>query len=57
MARRRVISPALSEALIQSNHVETLLNLVRNEGASFSIESMWRLTRFAAAHPVLQARW
>jgi uncharacterized protein (DUF2336 family) len=55
MARRRVISPALSEALIQSNHVETLLNLVRNEGASFSIESMWRLTRFAAAHPVLQA--
>lgn len=55
MARRRVISPALSEALIQSNHVETLLNLVRNEGAAFSIESMWRLTRFAAAHPVLQA--
>jgi uncharacterized protein (DUF2336 family) len=55
MARRRVISPALSEALIQSNHVETLLNLVRNEGAAFSIESMWRLTRFAAAHPMLQA--
>lgn len=55
MARRRLISPALSEALIQSNDVETLLNLVRNQGASFSIESMWRLTRFAAAHPVLQA--
>lgn len=55
MARRRIISPALSEALIRSNHVETLLNLVRNQGASFSIESMWRLTRFAAAHPVLQA--
>lgn len=55
MARRRLISPALSEALIQSNHVETLLNLVRNPGASFSIESMWRLTRFAAVHPVLQA--
>lgn len=55
MARRRIISPALSEALIQSNHVETLLNLVRNQGAAFSIESMWRLTRFAAAHPVLQA--
>jgi hypothetical protein len=55
MARRRLISPALSEALIQSNHVETLLNLVRNPGASFSIEAMWRLTRFAAAHPVLQA--
>ncbi len=55
MARRRIISPALSEALIQSNHVDTLLNLVRNQGAAFSIESMWRLTRFAAAHPVLQA--
>lgn len=55
MARRRIISPALSEALIQSSHVETLLNLVRNQGAAFSIESMWRLTRFAAAHPVLQA--
>lgn len=55
IARRRVISPALAEALIQSNDVETLLNLVRNQGASFSIESMWRLTRFAAAHPVLQA--
>jgi len=55
MARRRIISPALSEALIQSNHVETLLNLVRNQGAAFSIESMWRLARLAAAHPVLQA--
>lgn len=55
MARRRVVSPALSEALIRSNHVETLLNLLRNPGASFSIESMWRLTRVAAGHPVLQA--
>lgn len=55
MARRRIISPALSEALIRSNHVETLLNLIRNRGASFSIESMWRLTRSAGAHPVLQA--
>lgn len=55
MARRRIISPALSEALIRSNHVETLLNLLRNPGASFSIESMWRLTRVAACHPVLQA--
>jgi uncharacterized protein (DUF2336 family) len=55
IARRRIISPALAEALIQSNDVETLTNLVRNAGASFSIESMWRLTRFAAAHPVLQA--
>jgi len=55
MARRRLISPALAEALIQSNDVETLVNLVRNQGASFSIESMWHLTRFAAAHPVLQA--
>ncbi len=55
IARRRLISPALAEALIQSNDVETLVNLVRNQGASFSIESMWHLTRFAAAHPVLQA--
>jgi uncharacterized protein (DUF2336 family) len=55
MARRRVISPALSEALIQANDIDTLINLVRNRGASFSIESMWRLTRLAADHPVLQA--
>ena len=55
IARRRLISPALSVALIQSNHVETLLNLVRNQGASFSIESMWRLSYFAADHPMLQA--
>ncbi len=55
IARRRIVSPALAEALIQSNHVDTLLNLVRNEGASFSIESMWRLTHFANAHPALQA--
>ena len=55
MARRRIISPALSEALIQANDIDTLINLVRNQGASFSIESMWHLTRFAAAHPVLQA--
>ena len=55
MARRRIISPALSEALIRSNDLETLINLVRNQGASFSIEWMWNLTRFAAAHPVLQA--
>jgi uncharacterized protein (DUF2336 family) len=55
MARRRVVSPALSEALIQSNDVDTLVNLVRNQGASFSIESMWNLTRLAVAHPVLQA--
>jgi hypothetical protein len=55
MARRRIVSPVLSEALIQSSHVETLLNLVRNQGASFSVESMWRLTRFATIHPILQA--
>src|SRR4029078_916545 len=55
LARRRIISPALSEALILANDVETLLNLVRNQGASFSIESMWQLTRLATTHPVLQA--
>jgi len=52
---RRIISPALAEAIIQSNDLDALANLVRNQGASFSIESMWHLTRFAAAHPVLQA--
>jgi uncharacterized protein (DUF2336 family) len=55
LARRRVISAALAEALIQANDVETLVNLVRNQGASFSIESMWQLTRLATAYPVLQA--
>jgi uncharacterized protein (DUF2336 family) len=55
LARRRVISPALSEALIRANHVDTLVNLVRNQGASFSIESIWQLSRLSIAHPVLQA--
>jgi uncharacterized protein (DUF2336 family) len=55
LARRRVVSPALSEILIQINDVETLVNLVRNQGASFSTESMWQLTRLSATHPVLQA--
>lgn len=55
MARRRLVSPALSEALIQANDAETMVDLVRNPGATFSIESMWHLTRFASAHPVLQA--
>jgi uncharacterized protein (DUF2336 family) len=55
LARRRVISGALAEALIQANDVETLVNLVRNQGAAFSIESMWQLTRLAAAYPALQA--
>jgi uncharacterized protein (DUF2336 family) len=55
LARRRVVSPALSDALIQVNDLETLVNLVRNQGASFSTESMWQLTRLSATHPVLQA--
>jgi uncharacterized protein (DUF2336 family) len=55
IARRRIISPALSEALIRSNDLATLVNLVRNQGASFSIESMWNLSRFATVHPALQA--
>lgn len=54
IARRRSVSPALSEALIKTNHIDTLLNLLRNPGASFTVQSMWRLIRLAGLHPILQ---
>src|SRR5437764_118574 len=55
IARRRTISPALSDALIEAGDAGALLTLVRNPGASFSIESFHRLGALAAEMPALQA--
>ena len=55
IARRRAISPALSEALIEIGDAGALLTLVRNPGATFSIESFHRLGELAAEMPALQA--
>jgi uncharacterized protein (DUF2336 family) len=55
IARRRTISPALAEALIAAGDAGVLLTLVRNPGATFSIESFHRLGELAAAMPALQA--
>src|SRR5439155_22042910 len=55
IARRRAISPVLSEALIEIGDAGALLTLVRNPGATFSIESFHRLGELAAGMPALQA--
>jgi uncharacterized protein (DUF2336 family) len=55
IARRRTLSPAVSTALIDTGDAGALLTLVRNPGASFSIESFHELGALAAAMPALQA--
>ena len=55
IARRRGISPALSEALILSGDDETITNLLRNGQASFSIEAFDRLLLLAVHKSDLQA--
>jgi hypothetical protein len=55
IARRRGISPALSEALILSGDDETITNLLRNGQASFSIEAFDRLLLLAVHKPDLRA--
>jgi uncharacterized protein (DUF2336 family) len=55
IARRRGISPALSEALILNGDDETIVNLLRNGQASFSIEAFDRLLALAVRKPALRA--
>ena len=53
IARRRGISPALAEALILGGDTETIVNLLRNGQASFSIEAFDRLLALAQRNPGL----
>ncbi|MGE3831286.1 MAG: DUF2336 domain-containing protein [Parvibaculaceae bacterium] len=55
IARRRGISPALAEALILNGDEETIINLLRNGQASFSIEAFDRLLVLAERNPGLRA--
>jgi uncharacterized protein (DUF2336 family) len=55
IARRRGISPALSEALILNGDDETIISLLRNGQASFSIEAFDRLLLLAVRKPALRA--
>jgi hypothetical protein len=55
IARRRTISPALADAVINAGDAGAILTLVRNPGATFSIESFHRLGELAAGMPALQA--
>jgi len=55
IARRRVLSPALTDHLIAQGDPSVLLTLVRNPGASLSHEAYYRLGEFASQHHVLLA--
>ncbi|MBL8895058.1 MAG: DUF2336 domain-containing protein [Rhizobiales bacterium] len=55
IARRRVISGALADALIATGEVSVLMNLVRNPGAALSQDAFARLCTLARHYPALQA--
>jgi hypothetical protein len=55
IARRRHISAALSDTLVERGDPSVLLTLVRNPGASISHEAFYRLCLHAKDHPSLQA--
>lgn len=55
IARRRVLSPALTDHLIAQGDPSVLLTLVRNPGASLSHEAYYRLGEFASQHHALLA--
>ncbi|MFO0992431.1 MAG: DUF2336 domain-containing protein [Hyphomicrobiales bacterium] len=55
IARRRVISGALADALIATGEVSVLMNLVRNPGAALSQDAFERLCSLARDYPALQA--
>jgi hypothetical protein len=55
IARRRLVSPALVDALIGANDTSVLLTLIRNPGAAPSHEAFHALCEAAKAHPALQA--
>ena len=55
IARRRVISPALADALIATGEPTVLMALVRNQGAALSQDAFSRLCALAREHSALQA--
>ncbi|MBL8905863.1 MAG: DUF2336 domain-containing protein [Rhizobiales bacterium] len=55
IARRRVISPVLADALIATGEPSVLTNLVRNPGAALSQDAFARLCAMARDYPALQA--
>jgi uncharacterized protein (DUF2336 family) len=55
IARRRVISSALADALLATGEPSVLMNLVRNPGAALSQDAFVRLCALARDYPALQA--
>ncbi len=55
IARRRVISTALSDQLIACGDTPVILTMVRNNGVSFSHQSFLRLADHARRHPSVLA--
>jgi len=55
IARRRTISPVLSDQLIEGGDTSVLLTLIRNPGASFSHEAFYNLADEASRHQALLA--
>lgn len=55
LARRRSVPPLLSDQLVASGDLLSLLALLRNSGAEISFPSFLRLATLAGAHPSLRA--
>ncbi len=55
IARRRIISPTLSDQLIGRSDSSVILTLVRNPGATFNHEFFFRLAEHAIEHPAILA--
>jgi len=55
IARRRMVSPALADALIAKGELAAIMALVRNPGASLSQDAFSRLCALAREYPALQA--
>lgn len=55
IARRRLISPALADALLATGEPSVVMNLVRNAGAALSQDAFGRLCAMARDYPALQA--
>lgn len=55
LARRRVLSPALSDMLISRGDASVILTLVRNPGAALNHETFYTLAEYAISHEGLLA--
>jgi uncharacterized protein (DUF2336 family) len=54
IARRRSLSPVLSDHLVETGDIAALLQLLRNPGAEFFFSTYMRLCDLAGQHPALQ---